>query len=135
MKLNELHLREEQHYNIVSFERDDKPIAGTSKQGFIKAKYEDLVKLFGKPQNHTHDDKADVNFEWDLVIRYKDPVNDDHQNFDEDHDFVDVSIYDYRHGDEDRDVRPETITQWTVGAKSRTGMWVLDDLLASKGLK
>lgn len=134
MKVSDI-LNEEQHYQILSVEQDNAPAQGTSNQGTINANYHALVKAFGEPANHIQDDRADVNYVWDLLIKYKDPLNDDHQKHDDDHDFVDVSIYDYRYGEDDRYTNPTTINRWTVGAKSRTGLWVLDDLLQQKGIK
>ena len=134
MRVHEILNEEDPHHVIVNVERDDKPASGTSKQGYIKVNYDDLVKLFGEPQNHTQDDRADTNFEWDLTIKYRDPLDSDHQADEDEFDQVDVAIYDSRYGEDDRHVNPKTIKQWTVGAHNNTGLWVLMDLLKSKGL-
>jgi len=133
MKVAEI-INETNGYQILSYERDTAELSGTSKKGYINAKYDDLVKLFGKPQNHTQDDQSDVNYVWDLHIKYKDPLNDDHMKHEDDHHITDVSIYDYRHDNDSRYVNPATINAWIVGAKTREEAVVLDDLLRQKGV-
>ncbi len=122
-------ITETQTYQILNIERDVAPAHNSHKQGMINISYADLVNLFGRPDNFVDNDRADINYEWDLIIKYKDPINDEHQKNKEEFDSIEVAIYDYRHNEQERYEDPSTITHWTVGSKNKEGLWVLLDYL------
>ncbi|MGY8864155.1 MAG: hypothetical protein ACKVJK_00865 [Methylophagaceae bacterium] len=79
----------------------------TSLQGYLKASYEELVKVFGEPQCTTPSGDGKVDVEWDMNI------------LDEDHNAIrPFTIYNWKDYDGGREAMSNPDYIWHIGGTS-----------------
>ena len=127
MKLTDIY--ENADIEIVDVEIDDTTPDGSHKLTTINVRGSDLMEVFGEPQDHTRDERADINYIWDLTIKFREAGED----YEGDSDIAFVSIYDYRYGAEQTEAAA-SIDNWTVGGRNWKDGYVLNTLLMQKGL-
>ena len=96
--------------DIIGVENDEHVnVVGTGRRGEIKARYDDLVRIFGEPtKSKERGDQMDkTNAEWYLEFEVRD------EDDPEDTDYVVATIYDWKYPE-----LPLDEVQWNVGGKT-----------------
>ncbi len=102
---------------IIDFENDDMAKTNMSSlQGYIETTYEELVTALGEPTfTESELDKSTV--QWDLTVIVKRP-------YDEDHDYVVATIYDWKTAE-----TPTEPYKWHIGGFDNDAVDVVQQLL------
>ena len=96
--------------DIINVENDEHiNVTGTARRGEIKARYDDLVRMFGEPtMSKARGDQMDkTNAEWYLEFEVRD------EDDPEDTDYIVATIYDWKYPD-----LPLGDVQWNIGGKT-----------------
>lgn len=117
------------YFDIISVHQSDDWGNGSSRRGTIDVPYNQLVTLFGEPEDFQQQENRDINLEWRLDIVYRNKATPNQ----EDPDMVFVSIWDKHYGD-NVDNDPQSITRWIINAKSNEAATVLREVI-SKNIK
>ena len=96
--------------------------SGSSRQGYIDAKYDDLVELFGKPSYVDADPYAKVSCEWVLNVK----VLDDFAEDEDDWSYEQVSIYAWKYG-----CIPVEKCQWNIGGFDYNASDIVEQIIES----
>jgi hypothetical protein len=111
--------------DIMGVENDEHiNVVGTGRRGEIKARYDDLVRIFGEPtKSKERGDQMDkTNAEWMLEFEVRD------EDDPEDTDLIVATIYDWKYPELPRDE-----VQWNVGGKTWKSYEAVTDYIDSHG--
>jgi hypothetical protein len=95
-------------------------ISGTSLQGYITARFTDLVKAFGEPDHVDYDETEKVSHEWDLL--FTDAAGET----------VRATIYDWKYYDGGIAARSDVPIRWNIGGDSARAAWFIESALRGR---
>jgi hypothetical protein len=122
-KMNEVNIREQ--LDIIGVENDEHVnVIGTGRRGEIKARYDDLVRIFGEPtKSKERGDQMDkTNAEWYLEFEVRD------EDDPEDTDYIVATIYDWKYPE-----LPLDKVQWNIGGKTWKSYEAVTDYIDNHG--
>ena len=105
---------------MFNFERCEN-VSGTCLQGYVHAKYSELVHAFGRPDWISHRPDEKVTHEW--MLEFTDAAGEQ----------VRVTIYDWKFYDGGATVRTDEKIRWNIGGDSQRATWFVESAMRRGG--
>jgi hypothetical protein len=105
---------------MFNFERCEN-VCGTCLQGYVHAKYSELVHAFGTPDYIDHDPNEKVSHEWDLVFT------------DDAGETIRATVYAWKFYDGGIAVESDVPIRWNVGGDSGRAVWFINSAMRKGG--
>lgn len=105
---------------MLSFEKCQ-DISGTCLQGYITAKYSDLIHVFGKPDWVDYNPEEKVSHEWDLAFT------------DAEGEIIRATVYAWKYYDGGIAVESNVPIRWNIGGDSPRATWFINSAMRRGG--